>query len=359
MAQVMSQQLLQRENNSSRETGGSSPKSRDYECHPAFLDMETQVVYPSRFANGEPAPFHNLEGLPDDVVLSRGRSGRVATVKTSIVSGFVLKGRFYNRDDAVRKVAELDSAMAAHSSVLIAHGAEQKGAADPAPGRLQQVLSELAEVNRALTMSQQQLTAAWQEIDTLVERNSRLTQELTRLGQKEAQASHLAYHDELTGLPNRRLLLDRLNQVMAQGARQHKQVALLVLDLNGFKSVNDRLGHAAGDNLLQQVAKRLVACIRVADTVCRYGGDEFVIMLPEIDGQEMAAAVVQKIHAQLAVPFVVDGSVITVTASIGTAVYRADGHQCSDLIKQADIAMYRAKARCGAPTSLLQPAIQS
>jgi hypothetical protein len=155
MAQVMSEQLLQRENNAYRETSGISPKSRGYGFHPAFLDTQTQVVYPSRFANGQPAPFHNLEGLPDEVVLSRGRSGQVVTVKTSIVSGFVLEGRFYNRDDAVRKASELDSAMAAHSSVLVAHGAEQKGATDLAPGRLQQVLSELAAVNRALAMSQQ------------------------------------------------------------------------------------------------------------------------------------------------------------------------------------------------------------
>jgi len=111
MAQVMSEQLLQRENNAYRETGGISPRSRGYGFRPAFLDTETQVVYPCRFANGQPAPFHSLEGLPDAVVLSRGLWGRVATVKASIVSGFILDDRFYNRDDAARKAAGLNEVL--------------------------------------------------------------------------------------------------------------------------------------------------------------------------------------------------------------------------------------------------------
>jgi diguanylate cyclase (GGDEF)-like protein len=248
------------------------------------------------------------------------------------------------------------AAVAARSSMLCARGDAQENLAHPA--RLQQALSELAELKRALATSQQQVKAARQQTETLVERNSRLRQRLTRLAQRVAQARHFAYHDELTGLPNRRLLLDRLNQAMAQGARQHKQVALLSLDLDGFKSVNDRLGHAAGDKLLQQVAGRLAACTRGADTACRYGGDEFVIMLPEIDGQESAAAVAQKIRARLAAPFDVDGSVITLTASIGTAVYPVDGQNYRDLINQADIAMYRAKAHSDPSASSLQPAMQ-
>jgi diguanylate cyclase (GGDEF)-like protein len=236
------------------------------------------------------------------------------------------------------------AAIAERPSLLVSRGAAQEDAADRAPARLQQALSEVAELKQALATSQQQAKAARQQTATLVERNSRLREKLIRRRQEATQARHFAYHDELTGLPNRRLLLDRLNQAMAQGARQHKQVALLSLDLDGFKSVNDRLGHAAGDKLLQQVAERLAACTRGADTACRYGGDEFVIMLPEIDGQESAAAVAQKIRARLAAPFDVDGSVITLTASIGTAVYPVDGQNYRDLINQADIAMYRAKS---------------
>ena len=130
------------------------------------------------------------------------------------------------------------------------------------------------------------MKAAQQQIDTLEKINSCLRQKLNRLEKKCAQALHSSYHDELTGLPNRNLLLDRLKQAMALSDRQHKQLALLFIDLDKFKNVNDRLGHVAGDKLLQQVAGRLAVCIRYGDTACRYGGDEFVIMLPEIESQE-------------------------------------------------------------------------
>ena len=236
------------------------------------------------------------------------------------------------------------------------NGARQEG---PAPVRWQQVLSQLAELQAALATSQQQLRAARQQIDTLAAAGSRFRQKLMRLAQKAAEARHFAYHDELTGLPNRSLLLDRLKQAMAQTERQHKQVVLLLLDLDGFKAVNDRFGHAAGDKLLQQVAERLLACIRAGDTACRYGGDEFVIMLPEIDDQENAEAVTAKIRANLAAPYVLDGKAITVTASIGVAMYRGDEQHHSDLIKRADIAMYLAKALNSPRTSALPQAMQN
>jgi GGDEF domain-containing protein len=128
----------------------------------------------------------------------------------------------------------------------------------------------------ALAASRQHLGAALQQIDALLEQRSRLEQQLIRLAQAVAQARRHAHHDELTGLPNRALLLDRFKQAVALGARQQKQVALLFLDLDGFKSINDALGHAAGDRLLQQAAARLAACIRTSDTACRYGGDELI-----------------------------------------------------------------------------------
>jgi diguanylate cyclase (GGDEF)-like protein len=202
-----------------------------------------------------------------------------------------------------------------------------------------------AELERALATSQWQLRGAQERIETLVQRDSRLKQRFLRLARKYSQVRHAAYHDELTGLPNRSLLLDRFNQAVAQGARQDRRVALLFIDLDGFKKVNDGLGHAAGDELLRQVAGRLAACIRGGDTACRYGGDEFVLMLPEIAGPENAASVAGKIRACLAAPYTVVGTTITVTASIGTAIYPVDGQDCRDLIRYSDIRMYRAKSR--------------
>ena len=146
-----------------------------------------------------------------------------------------------------------------------------------------------------------------------------------------------------TRLPNRQRRHDRFRQALAQAQRQHKQVAVLLLDLDGFKGVNDRLGHVAGDQVLQQVAKRLNDCVRVADTVCRYGGDEFVLVLPEIEHDNTAGVVADKIRTHLDAPYRVDGNVIAIKASIGIAVYPNDGEDYRSLIEHADLAMYRAE----------------
>jgi diguanylate cyclase (GGDEF)-like protein len=223
---------------------------------------------------------------------------------------------------------------------------------------LERALSDVTALERALATSQRQLKVVQERIGTLVKRDSRQKQRFARLARKEAQVRHVAYHDELTGLPNRTLLLDRFNQAVTQGARQGRRVALLFLDLDGFKNVNDELGHAAGDQLLQQVAGRLTACIRAGDTACRYGGDEFVIMLPEVDGPESAATVAGKIRTHLAAPYAVEGGTIAVSASIGTAIYPVDGQDYGALMEQSDIGMYRAKTRsaAAAPPGLEPPA---
>ncbi len=211
---------------------------------------------------------------------------------------------------------------------------------DQPPG----VLSELTALRGALAKSQRAVHAARTVIRALEENNSHLTRELARLEQNEAKALALACYDELTGLPNRRLLRDRLTQAIAQGIRQDKQVALLLVDLDGFKSVNDRLGHAAGDALLQVVAKRLTDAIRAADTACRYGGDEFVVMLPGVDHSTLAAAVAGKLRQRLAEPYTIDGFEIRMTASIGTVFCPEDGRRYEELVEKADEALYRAKA---------------
>lgn len=222
----------------------------------------------------------------------------------------------------------------------------RKGAAHSAAVRLPQIPGP-QEVLRALIESRRQLGSAQCQIKILAERNARLEQDLAELSQKEVQARHLAYHDGLTGLPNRSLLQDRFNQTLSQAKRDQKPMALLLIDLDDFKRVNSTWGHATGDGLLRAVAKRLTADMRGADTVCRLGGDEFVIMLPEIRNSRMAAAVATKVGARLRERYIVDGYEIHITASVGLALYPADAKTYSEMVRHADAAMYRSKAAGG------------
>lgn len=192
-------------------------------------------------------------------------------------------------------------------------------------------------------------SGAQQQIKLLSASNACLRRNLVRFSRGLKQVGHLAYHDELTGLPNRSLLLDRLRQAMQQAVRQQKLVLLLFVDLDRFKWINGNLGVAVGDRLLKQVALRLAASIRGGDTACRYGGDEFVLMLPEIEGKHSAAAVVNKIRAQLAVPYVIDDRMITLRASVGVILYRDGEQNGEDLIQQAESNMRQQKAHCKSP----------
>jgi diguanylate cyclase (GGDEF)-like protein/PAS domain S-box-containing protein len=156
--------------------------------------------------------------------------------------------------------------------------------------------------------------------------------------------SHLAHHDFLTGLPNRVLLIERISQAITQANRHGKRLALLFIDLDNFKRINDLLGHAAGDQLLRLVAKRLAACVRAMDTLCRHGGDEFVMLLTEIEQPQDAARVVEKLRAALAVPYRIGGHDLRVTLSTGISVFPDDGFDADTLMHKADTAMFRAKA---------------
>jgi len=173
-----------------------------------------------------------------------------------------------------------------------------------------------------------------------VRASRRATEELA---QREAHIRHLAEHDSLTGLPNRALLQDRLIQTMARAERAGSRLALLYIDLDRFKLVNDSLGHPVGDALLQEVAQRLQATVRVSDTVSRQGGDEFLVLLDEIESADDAARVAQKMLDLLAQPCWVAGHELTVTPSIGISLYPDDSTDMITLIKSADIAMYQVK----------------
>jgi diguanylate cyclase (GGDEF)-like protein/PAS domain S-box-containing protein len=157
------------------------------------------------------------------------------------------------------------------------------------------------------------------------------------------QITHSAEHDFLTGLPNRMLLNDRISQAIALAPRHMKHVAVLFLDLDGFKHINDSLGHPTGDKLLQSIAERLVDCVRASDTVSRQGGDEFVVLLSEVEHAEDAAITARRMLDAVARPHSIDQHDLHITTSIGVGVYPEDGLDADTLIKNADTAMYQAK----------------
>jgi diguanylate cyclase (GGDEF)-like protein/PAS domain S-box-containing protein len=161
----------------------------------------------------------------------------------------------------------------------------------------------------------------------------------------EARIHHMAMHDALTGLPNRVLLQDRLTQGIALARRNHESIAVLMLDLDKFKHVNDSLGHHFGDRLLEQVSGRIRACLRESDIVARLGGDEFVIALPTVSCNQGIEEVVHKLLASLRNPFHIEDHAIQISGSIGIGQYPADGDNPGDLLRAADVAMYAAKSR--------------
>ncbi|MGA2437147.1 MAG: GGDEF domain-containing protein [Acidobacteriaceae bacterium] len=158
-----------------------------------------------------------------------------------------------------------------------------------------------------------------------------------------SQIAHSAAHDSLTDLPNRVLLNDRLCQAIALAGRQARIVAVLFLDLDSFKNINDSLGHSTGDKLLHSIATRLRDCVRTPDTVSRQGGDEFVVLLQDVRQAEEVVLVAKRILKAVAVPHAIDHHALHVTASIGVSVYPGDGQDAETLIKNADTAVYQAK----------------
>jgi diguanylate cyclase (GGDEF)-like protein len=176
----------------------------------------------------------------------------------------------------------------------------------------------------------------------LASANSQLQEEVFERMQAEQRIWHVAHHDGLTGLPNRTLLHDRLQQALAQAQRSQHRVAVMFLDLDRFKTVNDTLGHAVGDELLKHVAERLTGVVRAVDTVSRLGGDEFVIVLHEASPDDVVQ-VAEKILGALA-PVSIDGHQLRATPSIGISMFPDDGDEVFALMKNADTAMYHAKA---------------
>jgi diguanylate cyclase (GGDEF)-like protein/PAS domain S-box-containing protein len=169
--------------------------------------------------------------------------------------------------------------------------------------------------------------------------------DITLVKESQEKLDHLAHHDALTQLPNRLLFHDRLHHALQRAARENEQLALLFIDLDRFKNVNDTLGHHIGDELLQQVATALQDKLREGDTLARLGGDEFIVLLENVDGQYGASLVAEKLVGMFEQPFMVAGHELFVTCSVGISLYPADALDLNMLIRNADVAMYQAKAR--------------
>jgi diguanylate cyclase (GGDEF)-like protein/PAS domain S-box-containing protein len=168
--------------------------------------------------------------------------------------------------------------------------------------------------------------------------------DITERKRAEERIRHLAHHDELTGLPNRSLIRDRLDQAVLNAQRNGKHLALAFVDLDGFKLVNDGLGHSAGDELLKVVGRRMGACLRRNDTLGRLGGDEFVILLPDVSGEALAITpVLEKIRQAVTEPVLIGDQAVQVSCSMGVVIYPRDGDDPKTLMMNADAAMYRAK----------------
>jgi diguanylate cyclase (GGDEF)-like protein len=186
-------------------------------------------------------------------------------------------------------------------------------------------------------------------LDAAITERETLQAELDAAHKAKEEFRELAYHDDLTGLPNRGLLYDRLGLAITQSHRQASHLALLFLDLDDFKTVNDSFGHGSGDRLLVELATRVRGCVRAGDTVARFGGDEFIVLLDSVTGPEDAARVAAKVLDAVRAPFRLDGHEVAIVASVGVSVYPRDGTSPDDLVRSADAAMYRDKQREAPP----------
>lgn len=201
---------------------------------------------------------------------------------------------------------------------------------------------QLSQVELQLKSSEH--TAMLQEANTrLVVATLAAQGQTEQIEKVRVELQHLAHHDALTNLPNRVLLRDRLSQAIEAARRQCRQLGVMFMDIDRFKKINDSLGHAVGDQLLQSVAKRLLSSVRVSDTVSRQGGDEFVLLLPLIEGPDGAQLSAKKILTALAHPHDIGGHDLHITFSIGIAIYPDDGEDAETLLKHADMAMFYAK----------------
>jgi diguanylate cyclase (GGDEF)-like protein len=208
-----------------------------------------------------------------------------------------------------------------------------------------------AAVGGHIETSARTLADALCEIATLRSINGHLVRQVAELTAREAQALQQADRDGLTGLYNRRKMMDLLETAVAQAQENHQRVGVLFIDLDGFKGVNDHHGHSAGDKLLTTVASRIVARTRTGDFVCRYGGDEFVVILPRVADASAVRQVADAIASRVALPYRIEDEELRLTAAIGAAIFPDQAATAIELLEFADESMYRAKGRCAGPVN--------
>ena len=238
-------------------------------------------------------------------------------------------------------------ALGRHAADLVIHASERQLAAEVWRGILAQK-GGTRSLDHNVTKAGRSIACEWHHTPLLDARGTvisvtSIAEDITDRVQAQAKVEHLAYHDTLTGLANKRLLNDRLELAIAQAKRGGAKVALLFLDLDRFKIINDTLGHRVGDALLEKVALRLKSCLREGDTLARLGGDEFIIVLPQIHDDGIITVLARRILGSLSQPVEVEDKEFYVTTSIGISMFPNDGADPEVLLRRADIAMYRAK----------------
>jgi diguanylate cyclase (GGDEF)-like protein len=282
-----------------------------------LLDQRTQEVH-----------LRATQSSSDRRVWRAKEKGGDTVVKEALDTGEVAISQSTRLDEPGRDTWTISVPLTVRETTIGALSIQSKQGA-PLPDSDRYLLSALADY-AAIAIENARLYDAVQE-------------ELAQRKQAEEAIRQLAYHDTLTGLPNRALFNDRLGVAFAHARRHRHKVAVVMLDLDRFKEVNDGLGHSVGDQLLQAVGQRLVALLRESDTVSRMGGDEFLLLLPEMERVEYAANAAERILHAVREPFVFEQQTVRITTSIGVAIYPDDGKDGETLVKKADIAMYRAK----------------
>lgn len=204
----------------------------------------------------------------------------------------------------------------------------------------EQLVTKLKERSQDLETARVRLVEGNEDLRRV---NEALERDVTESKRHGEEVEQLAFHDSLTGLPNRLLFNDRLTMALSQARRHQKRLATFFMDLDNFKTINDSMGHAVGDELLRLVAERLLTIVREEDTLARFGGDEFTLLVPGITSEADVVTVSQKILATIRAPFQLDGRELSITLSVGVSVYPVDGQTPDVLVRNADIAMYRSK----------------